>query len=288
MKKADIAIIGSGPAGISAAVTARQRNKSVFVFGSKELSAKIAKAEKIMNYTGLPEISGKDLSEALKKHLCVMGAEITEDKITAVYDMGVSFTLQGASGEMYEASAVIIASGVSASKPYKGESEFLGSGVSYCATCDAPLYKGRTVAVIADSPKEESEVRYLAEVCEKVLYFPLYKEKPNSDGNMTVYDEIPKEITANGISSRILVTDKGEHEAACVFILKQSISAAQLVPHIQTDGPSIVTDRLMQTNIKGCFACGDIAGRPYQYIKAAGEGNVAALSAVSYIDGLKK
>lgn len=285
METADIAVIGTGPAGISAAITAVQRGKSVLLFGSAELSAKISRAEKISNYPGLPDASGAELAAAFKKHLRSAGINITEDKITNIYDMGGKFTLQGASAEMYNASALIIAVGVVPSKPYPGEKELLGMGVSYCATCDAPLHKGRTVAVVADSPDEESEVKFLAEVCEKVWYFPLYKDKPGfAAENIGVLDDIPVEITQKSLSERTLVTNKGEYDVSCVFILRRAIAADTLLPQLKTDSGHIVVDRSMKTNVKGCFACGDITGRPYQYIKAAGEGNVAALSAVEFLD----
>ena len=284
MTKADIAIIGTGPAGVSAAITSKIRGKSVLLFGNAKLSDKVTKAEKIMNYPGLPAVSGKELSHALQKHLETMEITVTDDKITNIYDMGENFALQGASSEMYEANALIMAVGVVPSKAYPGEKELLGMGVSYCATCDAGLHKGKTVAVIADSPDEEGEVKFLAEVCEKVLYFPLYKNKPVfSEENIEVLDDIPKEIAQKSLSERTLITNKAEYGVSCVFILRRAIAADTLLPQLETDGGHIIVDRLMRTSVKGCFACGDITGRPYQYIKAAGEGNIAALSAVEYL-----
>ncbi|MBQ8942496.1 MAG: NAD(P)/FAD-dependent oxidoreductase [Firmicutes bacterium] len=283
MNKADIAIIGTGPGGVSAAITAAQRGKSVLLFGSAELSPKMAKAEKIMNYPGFPSVKGADLAAALKAHLKDMNISVTEDKVTQVYDMGGKFTLQGASSAMYDAEALIIATGVVPTKLYAGEKELLGAGVSYCATCDAPLHRGKPVAVIADSPEEEGEVKYLSEVAEHVYFFPLYKDKPDMGGNISVLAEIPKEISAPTFSSRLLKTDKGEYDVSCVFILRRAIAADQLLPQLATENGHIVVDRQMCTNVKGVFACGDITGRPYQYVKAAGEGNVAALSAVEYI-----
>ena len=285
MNKADIAVIGTGPAGVSAAITAVQRGKSVLLFGSAQLSAKISRAEKISNYPGLPDVPGTELAAAFKKHLRSAEINITEDKITNIYDMGGKFALQGASSEMYEAAALIIAVGVVPSKPYPGEKELLGMGVSYCATCDAMLHKGRAVAVIADSPDEENEVKFLAEVCERVWYFSLYKDKPSfAAENIKVLDDIPTQIRQKSLSERTLVTNKGEYDVSCVFILRRAIAADTLLPQLKTDNGHITVNRLMKTNVKGCFACGDITGRPYQYIKAAGEGNIAALSAVEFLD----
>ena len=139
MERYDIAIIGTGPAGLEAAVTAKIRNKNILLFGNKSLSNKIEKAHTIKNYLGLPEISGEDLQNSFKKHLEQMEIEITEDKVNAVYSMGNYFAIQGHGG-IYEATAVILACGLSTVKEFSGELENLGRGVSYCATCDGMLY----------------------------------------------------------------------------------------------------------------------------------------------------
>ena len=101
---------------------------------------------------------------------------MTEKRIGAVYAMGEYFALQ-AGEEMLEAKTVILATGVVSAKPLPGEEALLGRGVSYCATCDAPLYRGRTAAVIGYSPREEAEAAFLSEVCSRVLYFPMYPEE---------------------------------------------------------------------------------------------------------------
>ncbi len=287
MTRYDTAIIGTGPAGISAAITAKVRNKNLILFGSKDLSTKMQVAHEILNYPGLPAVSGKEMAAAFTRQLEQLGIEITEEKVTAVYSMGDYFTLQKSDGEYVEASTVILASGVVAGKPYPGEEQFLGRGVSYCATCDAPLYKGKTVAVIGGAPAEEAEADYLGEVCEKVYYFPLYKEEPKFRNAIEVVREKPLEILG-GMKAETLKTDGGEHEVACVFILREAQFPGQLVPGLATEGPSVKVNMQMETNIPGLFACGDIAGQPYQYIKAAGQGNVAALSAVNYLAALAR
>ena len=283
MERVDIAIIGTGPAGLSAAITAKIRKKSLLVFGSKSSSDKVAKAHEIQNYLGLPSIPGSDLAKAFLDHAASMGIEITDDKVTLIYPMGDYFSIQGANG-MYEASSVIIASDVVAGKPYPGEEQFLGRGVSYCATCDAALYKGKSVAIIATSPKEEAEVDFMTEYAAKVAYYPLYKDEPQVKESVEVLREKPLSISGHGFKADTLTTEAGEHTYDGIFILRESVSPKQLVPGLELDEPHVKVDRQMTTNIPGCFACGDIAGKPYQYIKAAGEGNVAALSAVSYLD----
>lgn len=141
----DVAIIGTGPAGLSAAITLKIRNKKIILFGSKNLSEKIVKAHEIQNYPGFPAIKGSDLAQKLQAHIDNLGIEITEDLITTCYSMGSSFSLTSKSNKMYSARSVILATGVNFGKPFEGEEKFLGRGVSYCATCDAPFYKGKKV-----------------------------------------------------------------------------------------------------------------------------------------------
>ena len=281
MERYDIAILGTGPAGISAAITAKIRNKKILLIGSKDLSAKMSKAHVIRNYPGLPDIPGAELAAHMQEHLKRMEIEITDDRIAAVYAMGEYFALQGQ--EMYEASSVILASGVLLAKPYPGEEEFLGKGVSYCATCDASLYRGKTVAVVGFAPKEEAEAAFLSEVAGKVYYLPQYKEEPKLPESIEIRRAVPQEIREAG-AKKLLVTDGGELEADGIFLLRESVAADKLVPGLKFNGTHVEVDRSMQTNLKGLFACGDITGTPYQYIKAAGEGNVAALSAAAYLD----
>lgn len=283
----DVAIIGTGPAGLEAALTLKIRNKSFILIGSKKLSEKVYKAHEVKNYLGLPNIMGDDFMNTFLKHMDTMGIEITEDRIAQVYDMGDYYALQGSKEEMYEAKSVIIATGVTMSKPYAGENELLGNGVSYCATCDAQLYKNKEIVAIIDSMDELDEVHFLAEVASNVKLIPLFDNNLNSNDKITVINEEPTEIIKND-KKRIVKTDNNEYNVDGVFILRKSVPMSYLIYGIEMDGNHIKTDRLMKTNLRGVFACGDIVGKPYQYIKAAGEGNVAALSTVSFLDELRR
>ena len=286
MDRYDVAIIGTGPAGLSAAVTAAIRNKKVLLLGSRELSPKLEKAHEIHNYLGFPAVKGADLAAAFRRHIDEMGISITEKRINAVYAMGDFFSLQSGD-EILEATAVILATGVVRGKPLPGEEEWLGRGVSYCATCDAPLYRGKIAAVIGYSPREEAEAAFLSEVCAQVIYFPMYPEEPHLPSAVRVIREKATGIEADG-DGKLVRTENGIYAADGVFVLREAVAPGQLVPGVAVDGSHVKVDRQMASSIPGCFACGDIAGLPYQYIKAAGEGNVAALSAVQYIDALKR
>lgn len=326
METYDIAIIGTGPAGISAAITAIIRNKKIILFGSRELSDKIRKAHLIQNYPGFPECSGEDLCNVFAAHLEKMGIEITEEKINAVYPMGETFALQTMKNEMHQARSVILACGMVQGKLLPGEEELVGRGVSYCATCDAPLYRGRSVAVIGYSPEAEEEVNFLSEVASEVLYFPVYRDEPKVSESVKVVRQIPQAIlnkeaaeeafslaqadpaksSAKDLASgealsadsealsvdalkqgRLAVqTAEGAYPTDGIFVLRSSVPAKQLIPGIEMDGEHVKVNLQMETSVPGCFACGDLTGKPYQYVKAAGQGNVAVLSAVSYIDQL--
>lgn len=281
----DIAIIGTGPAGISAAINAAIRKKKFILFGSENLSAKVERSHLISNYPALPEISGKELNERLAAHLKQMDIVITAERITGVYNMGKYFMLLADQKE-YKADVVILATGAQAAKEIKGERELLGRGVSYCATCDGNFYKDKTIAVISDNKESEEEVDFLAGLARKVYFYPSYKtdySKENVEHLTNPAVSVDGERHADGITLK-----DGAHIAVDgVFFLKQSVSADVLLGGLEMSNGSIAVDRDMSTNIKGCFACGDCTGKPYQIAKAIGEGNTALHSAITYLSALK-
>lgn len=287
MERFDIAIIGTGPAGLEAAITSKIRNKNVLLIGSKSLSKKVEKAHTIKNYLGLPEVSGDEMQKAFLNHLESMELDITEDRVNTVYAMGEFFGIQGHK-QMYEASTVILSSGISVGKPFPGELENLGKGVSYCATCDAVLYKGKSAIVVAYSKEEEKEAEFLAEIAEHVYYIPMYESTVSFGDKIEVVNGV-KPVAIEKNDQRVkLVMENSVLEGDGVFILRDNVAPSQLVPGLAINENQVAVDRSMRTNINGLFACGDITGAPYQYIKAAGEGNVAALSAVNYLVEMKK
>lgn len=282
----DIAIIGTGPAGVSAAITSTVRAKKIALFGAMPTKTKLAVAHQINNYPGLYGVSGLQLAEAYEEHLSKLGINVIDTKVTNVYNMGDYFAIL-AGQEQYEATSVIIGTGVNFGKALVGEEQFLGRGVSYCATCDGMLFKGKDVVVIGYNKEEEKEADFLADIASKVYYVPQYKDEVHVDSRIEIVRGIPKEIKGTMKVQSVVIGDK-EISTACVFILRSSIAPSQLISGIKLDGNHIAVDRTMATNIPGCFAAGDIVGLPYQYVKAAGEGNIAALSAVAYVDKMKK
>lgn len=285
----DCIIVGSGIAGISAALTLQANGKSFQIFGSDALSDKIAKAELIRNYPGLSNIRGKDFVSALQQQLKDGNIEITKERVSGIYALKDKFTVLTQEGSTYESKTVILACGVESVKQIDGEEEFVGRGVSYCATCDGFLYKDKTIAVVCTSKALEHEIAYLADFAKKVYLIPLYKDVEIEKNNVVFVRKMPQKIDGGLRVNKItFATPPAEDIPADlpvdgVFMLRESVSPAVLVGGLQVENGHVVVTRGMETNLKGCYAAGDCTGRPYQYAKAAGEGNVAAHSVSEYL-----
>jgi len=277
----DTAIIGTGPAGISAALTLRALKKNIILFGSRRLSPKIRIAEQIRNYPGLNAVSGEQMQRAFLNQLEQMEIPITDKTVTGIYNMGSHYSIL-CDQEMFEAKTIIMATGVESVKPVPGELEFVGRGVSYCATCDGFLYKGKTIGVLCTTKDLEHEIEYLADLAEKVYLIPLYKNVQLAADNIEIIRRKPTAIEG-GMKAERMVFEDGNVQVDGIFMLKQAVTPAVLLYGLETIDGHITVDRACRTNLPGCFAAGDCTGRPYQYVKAAGEGNVAAHSAVEYL-----
>lgn len=281
INKVDIAIIGNGPAGISAAINAKIRNKSFILFGSKNGSISVGKSVSIKNYPGFLDISGAEFNKKLSEQLNEMKIETVYERITGIYNMGDYFVLL-ADKKQFQADTVIIATGAEVVKALPGEREFLGRGVSYCATCDGNLYKGKKIAVVCEDENDEHEVSYLAELAKEVYYFPRFKSSLQAE-NVFLPESKPVSVVGEQSVNKIVLSDKEEIEVDGVFFLKQSVSADVLLNGIEMEEGYIKVDRNMATSVVGCFAAGDCTGRPHQIAKAVGEGNVACHSAIEFL-----
>lgn len=285
----DCIIIGSGVAGISAALTLQANGKTFEIFGTKALSEKIVKAEKINNYAGLSSITGKAFQEALQAQLADAKIEIKEEKVAGVYALKDKFTVTTQEGGLYESRCVILACGVEAIKTIAGETEFLGRGVSYCATCDGFLYKGKTIAIVCTSKRLEGEIAHLVGLAKKVYLIPMYKDAEIHADNVEIIQKLPTAIegTLRVENLRFANPPKvGFSEVLPVdgvFMLRESIAPSALVGGLTVENGHVVVGRDAATNLQGLFAAGDCTGRPYQYAKAAGEGNVAAHSVTAFL-----
>lgn len=278
----DVAIIGSGPAGLSAAINLQIRKKNFIIFGNNFLSNKLVKAPEIKNYLGLYNLTGNEIKDKFLEHITAMDIQIREEKVTSVYAMGDYYAVM-ANNNTYEAKSIIVATGVEYSSSLENEEKFLGRGVSYCATCDAPLYKEKNITIVGYSKQWEEEVEFLSEVASTISYIPMYKEVGSFKDNVKIINDKPVSIIGDKKATGLKLAN-GEITCDGIFILKDSMSPAQLVPGLETEDDNIKVDRNMQTNLKGCFAAGDCSGKPYQYIKAAGEGQIAAASVIDFLN----
>ena len=283
----DVAIIGTGPAGLSAALSLKLHNRSILWFGNKEQSRKVALSEKIANYPGVPMVSGEELNRRFSAQAEEMGLEITDKMVTKIMPTKKGFQLLG-DDEIYEAKTVLLAGGSVSAKGFPGEAELLGRGVSYCATCDGFLYRGKTIAVYCGDKRFEHEVAYLAGLAFKVYLFTSYRDVSVAQENVERQSSPVSAVNGDRRVTSLLLADGAELPVDGFFILRSAIAPTTLLYGLEMDGPHIVVDRSCATNKPGVFAAGDCTGRPYQIAKAVGEGNVAAHSILEYLAALEK
>lgn len=278
----DIAIIGGGPAGISAAITAWSKGRRVILFEAHGFSPRLRSVAKVTDYLGIPDVSGSELMDTFVQHLRQTDVRIEEEKIISLKEMDEGFEL-GTPSAKYTADAVVLATGISRSDLLPGEKEFLGRGVSYCAAVDGDKYKNKRVVAIATVPDAMEEIEYLADCCEHVFFFPRYSGFiPPKKKNITVVLEPPMEITGTDKVTG-LHTDSEYFSVQAVFMFRASDPLNSFLPELQIRGRSVLVDDQAQTNIEGVFAGGDCTGQPWQCSRAAGQGQKAALSAIRYL-----
>ena len=280
MERVDIVIIGAGPAGLSAAVTAAARGKKAAVFYAGDNY--LRKAERVDNYLGFYHISGAQLMEQFMEHAKAMGITPQKGRVSNLLSMGDGFMLN-VSGEIIEANSVIMTTGVSKAKEIPGEKEFLGRGVSYCATCDGMLYRGKSAVVWGMSNDAAGEANFLHEIGVNVHFVGTKQRTQGLHPEITVSPGALTEILGE---DNVRAARAGSDGLPCdgVFILRDSIAPSTLMEGLELQNGYIKVDASMKTNIKGLFAAGDWVGKPLQISKAVGEGLVAALSAVEYLD----
>ena len=276
----DLIILGSGPAGLAAAVAARGRGKTALVIGNRWQDSPLAKAEKIDNYLGLPGRTGYELLEEFQKHAEGAGVEFVNGRAISLMAWN-GFTVTVGS-DAYQGRALIMSPGVVRQTKFTGEQEYLGRGVSYCATCDGMLYRGKDVVVAGRTADAPEEAKYLKSIGCNVTYTAPKKPAELADDIPFVQAgkvEIQGGQTVTGVS-----LDGTEVPCACVFVLRASLAPTDLLPALETENGYIKVDRAMKTNVEGVFACGDCTGTPLQVAKAVGEGHIAGLSACEYLD----
>jgi thioredoxin reductase (NADPH) len=300
----DCIIVGSGVAGISVALTLKANGKSFMMIGSKTLSDKITKAEEIRNYPAFVGVTGKQFANILLEQLQTEEIEITEGRVNGVYSMKDKFVVTTQDGGMYESKTVALACGVESGKRMIGENDFLGRGVSYCATCDGMLYKDKTVAVVGGGNSAVQDALLLSRICKKVYLIhrrdtlratKIYHEPLMKTENVeflwnSAVDEFLFEKKLHAINVKNLKDGSTKTvELDGIFISIGRAPVSELFKNEITldEQGYIVADESTKTNIPGVFAAGDIRTKSLrQVVTAAADGAVAAHFAEEYISQL--
>ena len=280
----DLVVIGGGPAGLSAAINGRARGKGVLVVGNPVAENPLYKAHLVENYPGLPGVTGAQLLEKLEEHARLAGAQFQTGRVLSVMPMGDQFMLSVGS-EVAQARAVVLALGAQRGAKLPGEEALLGAGVSWCATCDGMLYRGRDVAVVGLSHDAPAEANFLQEIGCRVTYAA--RRAPQG-----LRPDIPVVVGKQfAITGERAVTGLQVDGAAIpcqgVFVLREAVAPSDLLPGLAVEDGYLTVDRAMATNLPGVFACGDCTGQPLQVAKAVGEGLIAGQSAAEYVDRLQ-
>lgn len=278
----DVIVLGSGPAGLSAAVAARSRNKSVLAIGNPMEDSPLARAERIDNYLGLPGLTGLEMLNVMKQHAEAMGVQFVTGRVIALMAWNGSFALTVGS-DMYQGRALVLAPGVIRAAKFPGEQELLGKGVSYCATCDGMLYRNRTVMVVGRTKDAPEEANFLHSIGCKVTYVSVSRPE-ELDGDISHLSGTKLAVLGEERVTALSV-DGEEYPCDGIFILRQAVAPSDLLPGLATEGGSITVDRSMKTNLEGVFAAGDCTGKPWQVSKAVGEGLIAGECAAEYLEG---
>jgi thioredoxin reductase (NADPH) len=327
----DIAIVGGGPAGLSAAITARARDKSVVIISNAAQENPLAKSKLVDNYPGLPDITGLALLERMHAHAHKLGTQFIQARVISVLPIDGAGTPDAAgnprpsfaittSSDYLEAQSVIIACGAaSGGKPINGEQEYLGRGVSYCATCDGMLYRSSTIVVAGLSAEAPDEANFLAGLGATVHYVSqtlpqsldskihhhrgkllqiegdelglkqviISQKSADADSDADKDTDVGTDVDTDAHDQKTSSLDESRQSAiSCkgVFILRPSVAPTALLSTLKLVAGYIGVNDRMQTNIDGVFAAGDCVGKPLQVAKAVGQGQIAVLSAVEYLD----
>ena len=285
MEHFDIAIIGGGPAGLTAALYAARANKTVVVIEKLTAGGQLAVTPVIENYPGAAAFDGWALAEKMREQAENVGAEILYADAETVYLDEKKIVTTG--GEI-TATAVIIATGARSGKlGIAREDELKGSGVSYCAVCDGAFFRGKDVALVGGSERSHADLKYLSGVCRKVYYITGGNNIPETTPSNveTLPRTSVKSLSGMPLESIVVSTPQGEKtlKVEGLFVdtaLKPQTDA--LVGALDTDASGfIITDAEMRTSIKKVYAAGDVRHKSLrQVVTAASDGAIAAATAI--------
>ncbi|MDR2185861.1 MAG: FAD-dependent oxidoreductase [Treponema sp.] len=302
----DLIIIGAGPAGLTAAQYGSRANLEVLIIEQLAPGGQALNIDMLENYPGIiPAKPGYDFSEDLRRQAEKFGARFLTEAVVSLRKEGDRFVMDLGNGETRSAWAVILATGTKHhTLNIPGEAEFYGRGVSYCAACDGPFFKGKKMLVVGGGDTACDEAQYLSRLSPQVLLIhrrekfraqkALAERALHNPAIEVRFNTRLREIRGEKQVASVLLerTDRGElyeEDTAAVFIFAGASPRTSLVPDLRTDDNGyLITDQTMASSLPGLFAAGDVRATPFrQVVVAAGEGAVAAHSAAAYIDALK-
>jgi len=296
----DVIIIGGGPAGMTSAIYAAKRELKTLLIEKGVIGGYMLLTSNIENYPGFLKISGTDLSALMEEQVRNLPVEIVNADATKLELEGNIKKVSTSDGTFEGKSVIITVGGGHKKLEVKGEKEYTGKGVSYCATCDAPFYKGRTVAIIGGGNSAIQDVMYLSDVAKKVYLIHRRETLRAEEARQrelkkkgveimlnTAVEEIAGEKLVNSIKIKDRTTGEEKRlKVDGVFISIGTIPHSELAKEagvLLDDKNFIKVDRNQETNIEGVFAAGDVTGGVLQICTAAGEGCIAALSAYKHV-----
>ncbi|WP_337860023.1 FAD-dependent oxidoreductase [Ferroplasma sp.] len=300
----DTIIVGGASAGLSAAIyTARQGMKTLVI--TKDIGGQALLTTDIQNYPGFDMIGGFELTNKFKEQASYYGAEFVYDEVIKISNNKESFTVETGNNKYSSLSLILAFGKTPRDLNVAGEKELKGHGISYCAICDGPLFKGRDVAVAGNGSHALEAMIYLSSVARKVYYITNAKKLLGEDDLLETVNSLKnKEMffdstldSINGTKSVESVTfqnkttgEKTILPVSAVFAEMGYIAKSDFVKGIVSlnENNEVTVDKFCKTSTEGIFACGDVTDTPYkQAIISAGQGATAALSAYNYVQKKK-
>lgn len=296
----DIIVVGGGPSGMTSALYALRSNKSVLILEKENFGGQIANSPRVENYPSIKEISGLDLSDRMFEQITELGAQFELEDVLKIEKQADKFVVT-TNYHSHECKAVIIANGVKHRlMNLPNEENLIGNGVSFCAVCDGPMYKGKEVYLIGDANTALQYALLLSNYCTKVHMFTLFdrffgdqilidrllsKENILIKHNMNLVQYLGEDKLDGLVFEDTKTKEKAEYPTDNVFIAIGQVPQNELFANIvELDKGFIVTDENMATKTPGVFACGDTRKKETrQVVTACNDGAIAALSAVKYL-----